>query len=114
MKKLLFILLVLISCICQASNLEFSQVILIDGFVAFSRTVPAGKVWKIESSPRITTSSSIIININGKEAILSLNTSNGALNFLPIWLPEGTVISDYAISPSWSGWISIVEYTVVP
>ena len=109
MKKLFFILLISFSSLCKASNLEFSQVILIDGSVAFSRTVPTGKVWKIDSAP--SEGGDIVININGKEAIL--NFTSGP-SYLPLWLPEGTIITEWVPTNIHSGWISIIEYNVVP
>ncbi len=105
MKKLMLILFVLINSICYAANLEFSQVILIDGTVAFSKTVPAGKVWKIES----ISGSYGDVNINGKPTRL-LDGNLEAGNF-PFWLPSGTVISNAGLSTQF---LSVIEYSIVP
>lgn len=118
MRKILFILLISISSLCHASNLEFSQVILIDGSVAFSRTVPTGKVWKIESATRSQNCGCSEIKINSKEAIITSYGSDSDESTLPIWLPEGTTITDFPTGsgtyPTNSAWISIIEYNIVP
>lgn len=108
MKKLMLILFVLINSICHAANLEFSQVILIDGEVAFSKTVPAGKVWKIES----ISGTEGYFSINGKfTAFIDGNMKAG--NF-PFWLPSGTVISDALTLSPGCDFLSIIEYSIVP
>lgn len=118
MKKSLITLLLAISNICLASNLEFSQVILIDGSVAFSRTVPTGKVWKIESATRGQNCGCSEIKINSKEAFITSYGSSSDESTLPIWLPEGTTITDSPTGggtyPTNSAWISIIEYNIVP
>lgn len=122
MKRIGLITLLLLSNICSASNLEFSQIILIDASVAFTKTVPAGKIWKIESAPVSLTSGTglykSMIQINGKGCVLHDYSSGQVMNHLPIWLPEGTVISEYSCAapnfPTCSGLLSIIEYNVVP
>lgn len=114
MKKLLLISFVLIGSICNASSLEFSQVLFFPFNATFSQTVPKGKVWKIESVGRTMNS---FFTINGIRINLSeLYSSGVAWSILPIWLPAGSVIAPYVdkkaeMMPSF---INITEYNVVP
>lgn len=110
MKKLMLILFVLINSICHAANLEFSQVILIDGTVAFSKTVPAGKVWKIES----ISGGDGDLTINGKLTSLTSLSSYTYYGNFPFWLPSGTVISNNGTPTGTCGFLSIIEYSIVP
>lgn len=117
MKKLLLAYSLLISVACNASNLEFNQVILIDGTTAFSQTVPVGKVWEIKSASHASngTYPAAPISINGKSITLipqvsSSYTSSNTFNLLPFWIPAGTVVSG---GPNY-GLYSIIEYNIVP
>lgn len=79
-------------------------------------TVPAGKVWKIESAGSNNNVS--IFQINGQYTSQSINsggTSTGADN-LPIWLPAGATIqfSGSYSSSGLGGYVSILEFNVVP
>ncbi len=117
MKKSLFISFFFICSICHASNLEFSQVIVIDGSVAFSQTVPTGKVWKIESATGAAGAAWVRIYINNLVAILygtiGSNTSGaGAVSYMPVWLPSGTGIANWGNANC--GLLSIIEYNIVP
>jgi hypothetical protein len=118
-------------------NLQFNQVIFLEksivlpanissSFTEQSITVPAGKVWKIESvmasffqntatpNPSFSTSGTVMLN---KKIIFS--TSNVAS--FPIWLPEGTYTIRYIYNNSTSGSInelygaiSAIEFNVIP
>jgi hypothetical protein len=117
MKKLLFVSFIFIGSLCNASNLEFSRVILIDGTVIFSQTVPPGKVWEIKSATKGTQGNYPFmgITINGKYVALIPSTSssyNGysGYNLMPFWVPEGTVLSGGGSD----GLYSVIEYSVVP
>ncbi len=128
MKKISIILFLLYSfnnCYSQ-STLEFNQVIwnTFSGVTGttFTITVPANKVWKIESA-------GITILSGGNASVLRLedveiahnfytsttNTTNSPYNRFPIWLPTGSyVLSVYNISGTAKAFISAIEYNVVP
>lgn len=105
-------------------NLQFNQPILITNVLS---TVPAGKVWKIES---FTPSSAyqvhggnpiaFQITINGDNRIvgmpagLNYNYNSGShsavIHSLPIWLPAGsTLVTGTGVSM-----ISVIEFNLVP
>lgn len=135
--SLLFtVLLVLVTNTVSAQgDLQFSQVINYDLFVQangstyygtdeVTLTVPAGKVWKIESghlSERITNSNQYHIPggyllLDG--SIIAGESSNNYDPKFPIWLSPGTYTitlqggtnsSDYA----WTAFVSIIEFNVV-
>ncbi len=98
-------------------------------------TVPAGKVWKIESATcRINSAGSLLIggNSSQRSAILLdnnvigvLNTSSAVLNtgnnFLPIWLKPGNYTVQLAVelvsianTQTAYGFVSAIEFNVVP
>ena len=106
-----------------AQSLQFSRVVLVTNL----QTVPAGKIWKVESAMLTgnlgintgTTSyqtQSAIIRVDGQNINLlhTFGNSYGVqfqeLSRLPMWLPSGTTLE-----PSTNiGKISIIEFTVVP
>jgi hypothetical protein len=92
-------------------NLQFNQVKL----VSTSDTVPANKVWKVESvlysSEHYNNST---INLNGQVVyVRTYAVSNGQsvweMSF-PFWVPEGTILSVGANVRK----ISIIEYNIIP
>ncbi len=107
----------------SAQSLQFSRVMLVTNL----QTVPAGKVWKVESAMLTgnlgintgTTSyqtQSAIIRVDGQNINLMHTFGNSygvqfqELTRLPMWLPAGTTLE-----PSTNiGKISIIEFTVVP
>lgn len=123
-------LLLLFFLLCGAAstnaqgNLQFNNAILISSTL---QTVPAGKVWKIESyTPTsvygihggIPATHNIVINgdikIVGMSAGLNYNYNSGShsavLHSFPIWLPAGsTVIVGAGISS-----LSVLEFNLVP
>ncbi len=139
MKQLIiiFLLLAMFATAKAQGELQFNQVIFLEKsivlpanisspFTEQSITVPAGKVWKIESvmasffqnssspNPGFSTSGTVMLN---KKIIFS--TGNVA-NF-PIWLPAGTYTIRYIYNQSTSGsinelygGISAIEFNVVP
>ena len=135
MKKLLSIAALLISLSVSAQgNLQFNQVIngSIDaniyqtGVTAGTITIPAGKVWKLESVSHFTspgsTNQSISLSNSSRVFIGDHQVWNGLSNYqisnFPIWFSEGTysiVIGDYhnSTTPHRFSW-SAIEFNVVP
>lgn len=125
MKTAVFFFCLSLGMLAQAQgNLQFNQPILITNVLS---TVPAGKVWKIES---FTPSSAyqvhggnpiaFQITINGDNRIvgmpagLNYNYNSGShsavIHSLPIWLPAGsTLVSGTGVSM-----ISVIEFNLVP
>lgn len=137
MKYVLCITAVCFSLISfSQGTLEFNQVRLVmasDGM----QTVPAGKVWKIESvfpyaetaAYNISTSSTSVsfagcstgtlyyygkyININGEFISFGLS-QGGIVTPLPLWLPAGTTLC-LSTSTSFSAkGYSLLEFNVIP
>jgi hypothetical protein len=134
MKKLYFILFILLNQLAFAQgNLQFNQVKLVTAL----ETVPAGKVWKIESviyniaegSTTYQTGNYGNCNTNdyNSAAIIVAGTptkvgqgtsplaySNGAYvhsyTILPIWLPAGTTLSGGICLNK----ISVIEFNITP
>lgn len=97
------------------TSMQFNQVVLLEFNSGPSPiyTVPAGKIWKIESAG--TRCGVEILSVNG-------NTNGGGVDIgesiyearLPLWLPENTTIGfDGGCGGEWS-FVSIIEFTVVP
>ena len=107
----------LISCFLLLSlnsfsqgNLQFNQVLIIDATVAGNAvTIPAGKVWKIESVAMVSNNSYFQIQW-GDANYFVINTSSGYSN-LPFWLPSNTTVTFIASSATK---VSIIEFNVVP
>ena len=134
MKKLYFILFVLLNQLAFAQgNLQFNQVKLVTAL----ETVPAGKVWKIESviynipseMSSYQTSQSLSCGVNtfqnfaievagvptktgqGVNALqLSNITYTQGYTELPIWLPGGATLSG---GPCLNK-VSILEFNIIP
>ena len=111
--------------IAQSGNqLEFNQVIL----VSSTQTVPANKVWKVESAlggvglHNGTSNGEFtkLITVNGNSVVVASrsyatqsadgNQSYGDITRMPFWLPEGSTIA----AGSGVFEISILEFNVVP
>ena len=104
-------------------NLQFNQVLLLTSTAASNLTlgtVPANKVWKVESLGG-STGNTVVGQINGSGAGAlggSPATSGNGLYYcsfkLPTWLPAGT---QFGFSNNGSGsqvWFSIIEFNIVP
>ena len=91
-------------------NLQFSQVLVLDGNQNTpTYTVPAGKVWKVESATISSGSGYLALSINGSGASIVTYANGG--NNLPFWVPGGTLIGFYIYQ---TGKVSILEFNVVP
>lgn len=106
MKHLLTLshLLFLSTCFSQG-NLQFNQVLTFGGTLCAScsqpiGTVPAGKVWKIESKGGAT-----INTVNGVSVTQSIS--------YPFWLKAGDILGHYTGSAQ-DSFISIIEFNIVP
>lgn len=81
-------------------------------------TVPANKVWKVETAGVSTGSSSYLsISINGSSYWLTPNWNNidqGRYQLrLPLWLPAGTIVG-LPFSTSDTRMISVLEFNIIP
>jgi hypothetical protein len=125
--------LVLCSLVYSQGNLQFNQVkrfsnqsvnIATQAWISVgSITVPAGTVWKIESSS-VTfsgTNCAFMLAVDGQTIFTGLNTNGGyTMNSIaPIWLPEGTypvtVYHNYpGVLPVDKIKISAIEFNIIP
>jgi hypothetical protein len=99
-------------------NLQFNQVILLDiaGAGTQAVSVPAGKVWKIESVSMGSSGStpSVFLRNSGLVNIAHFSTSSSVSATYPFWLPSGFTGSFLNNYPSTRCTISIIEFNVVP
>ena len=120
------------SAFCSLSqyNLQFNQVLLVNNTV---QTVPAGKVWKIESymqagvtindmSESTATCNlpgrhhAFLVNnqlyylINGSPGHGSTGTFMAVGNSLPMWIPAGTTVRTSCATDV----LSVLEFNLVP
>jgi hypothetical protein len=111
MRNLLFLFFLLIRFSFTAQgNLQFNQVLILDGNTSTpTYTVPAGKVWKVESATISSINGYLALSINGSAASI-LQVVNGGNN-LPYWIPAGTLVGFYIASV---GKVSIIEFNVIP
>jgi hypothetical protein len=123
--KYLFLFILLISCLHKISaqgNLQYNQVLYVSSTLATNNnlgTVPAGKVWKIESVGGASTGNAVWFKVNGVNAGLFIfNTTNAQMAYnscrLPMWFPAGTQIGYGGNDGSSIVWFSIIEFNVVP
>ena len=108
------ILLILAIAFSSASfgqgNLQFNQVLILDATPAGNAiTVPAGKVWKIESVALSSNNAYFQIKWGGTSYFV-LNNSSPYAN-LPFWLPSNESAS---LIGSANAKVSIIEFNVVP
>lgn len=119
------------------ANLQFNRVVIVEtdfavpnsnsyNFTEMSFTVPAGKVWKVESahgtyesnnSTNLSYGAFVQIMIDKK---LIHYYNSGVYTNLPMWLPEGTYTLKVVMSSSGSvghhvyGGFTGIEFNVVP
>ena len=120
--KHLFIIILVACCMSKISaqgNLQFNQVKIIYNTYP-SQTVPAGKVWKIESFGGGNLNGQVSLNINGSNAGLLVSNYSSSANIafnscrLPMWFPTGTQIGFGSNEAGLIIWFSIIEFNVVP
>ena len=129
---ILFVLLISIETSLAQGNLQFNQVVTYTGtgsgsfsYVSPSWTVPAGKVWKIESaSPNLgNTAVSRAVNINAGASwgsfALTTSSQETTKNPFTIWLKAGDLVQLQAAgnccsTTSFSYAISIIEFNIIP
>ena len=115
------IIMLLFTCFAFGQgNLQFNQVLLLNSTANSNLTlgtVPAGKVWKIESFGGFS-GGAVYGTLNGNTAgTLCRNTVNNSFEqaswTLPVWLPAGTQLGFTNNNGSFF-WYSIIEFNVVP
>ena len=111
MKNLILTAICFISLQLSAQgNLQFNQVLILDATPAGNPvTVPADKVWKIESVALSSNNSYFQIQWGGVNYFVLNNTTPYAN--LPYWLPSGESVSLVA---NVNAKVSIIEFNVVP
>mgnify|MGYP006273791781 FL=1 len=118
MKRIFFILFITFGLKAQAQgNLQFNQVINM-AFTAANTTpvtVPAGKVWKIESCMLNTSTNNYAYMLyNGiYYNMRQQQTSAHIVNF-PFWLSAGTSVTFGGNGGGTGGLLSIIEFNIVP
>ena len=112
-------------CLCfsktsfSQGNLQFNQVILYDIAISGTQviTVPAGKVWKIESTSMGSIGSAADIFLRNSTATnighFSASTSVASAVY-PFWLPAAFAGSFVNNNTSFRCCISIIEFNIVP
>ena len=116
----------------SGASLQFSRVMLLG---ATADTVPAGKVWKLESvlsasqlAPGLPSNNSALDKTNTLQIKVNANvitisswlenvyssyrghTAFGRVSELPIWLPAGTSLEIFTNA----AYISVIEFDVIP
>jgi hypothetical protein len=98
------------------TELQFNQVLLkkytgsSSPYASPTYTVPAGKVWKIESAASAQTVK--IKTLDGTAMGMTI-VANGLNNVFPIWFPENTTIVFESTNSPFATYISIIEFTVL-
>jgi hypothetical protein len=100
-------------------NLQFNQVILIELAQSGTQaiTVPAGKVWKIESVSMGSSTSQTDVYLRNSSAVNIAHFGQPSSSYTasyPFWLPSGFTGSFVNSWPSYRATISIIEFNVVP
>lgn len=121
MKPFLFVLIVgsFLGSLRAQGSLQFNDVKLLTATSNNTTfTVPANKVWKVETAGVSSSSSSYLsISINGSSYWLTPNWNNvdqGRYQLrLPLWLPAGTVVS-LPFSTADTRMISVLEFNIIP
>ena len=111
MKSLVLIAICFVSLQLSAQgNLQFNQVLSLDANSAGNPvSVPAGKVWKIESVAFSSNNAYFQIQWGGVNYFVLNNTTPYAN--LPFWLPSNESVSLVA---NVNAKVSIIEFNIVP
>ena len=117
MKKFLlftFLILFVFISVRAQGNLEFNQVLNYEFTSAGSSfTVPAGKVWKLENVMITSTNNYACLVYNGNTYIMRQhNTSSSAWDNFPFWIGSNKTFT--LGGGCASGFISIIEFNVIP
>ena len=97
-------------------NLQFNQVINLE-FVSggTTATVPAGKVWKIESCMLNTVSNTYAYMLyNGVYYNMRQQQSSAHNVNFPFWLAPGTTVTFGGNGGGSGGLVSIIEFNIIP
>lgn len=132
MKRTLCIITLLLAFtfVKAQGNLQFSQVKL----VSTTQTVPAGKVWKVESAhisqttclftfagTCVSNSTTTFVHagiyiVNGTSCYLGMDTGGDQLRYsvssdpFPLWLPATTTLA----AGTNIGFLSVIEFNIIP
>ena len=140
MKIVTFISLFLCGLSYSQGNLQFNQVKIVSNTDP-SQTVPAGKVWKIESvisdggqdSYPVQTSGAVqsffsacgvpafyylyygkYLAINSMPISFGIHSSGGVMSSLPLWVPAGSTICMCTSATFCARGYSVIEFNIVP
>jgi hypothetical protein len=118
MKSLLFLLIfICFGALKAQGNLQFNQVINMP-FTGTNTTpvsVPAGKVWKIESCMLNTPSNNYAYMLyNGVYYNMRQQLSSAHNVNFPFWLASGTSVTFGGNGGGTGGMLSILEFNIVP
>jgi len=140
MKIIFFVSLLWCGVIYSQGNLQFNQVKIVSNTDA-AQTVPAGKVWKIESvisdggqdAYPIQTSGSTqsffgacgapsfyylyygkYLAINSIPVSFGIHSSGGVMTSLPLWVPAGSTICMCTSSTFCARGYSVIEFNIIP
>jgi hypothetical protein len=111
MKKIVVIALFFVATTSFAQgNLQFNQVLTYSGTSTASPnwTVPAGKVWKIETVNMVNFTGSSTFIVNNNTVLYNMNST------LPIWLKPGDNCK-FSMTSNINPWfVSIIEFNIIP
>jgi hypothetical protein len=139
MKIVTFISLFLCGLSYSQGNLQFNQVKIVSNTDA-SQTVPAGKVWKIESvfseggdTYPMGASGTVYahfsacglasfnfqnygryLSINNIPVAFGIHSAGSQMTNLPVWLPSGTTICTCIPSYICARGYSVIEFNIIP
>jgi hypothetical protein len=140
MKIILLVSLLWCGVFYSQGNLQFNQVKIVSNTDA-AQTVPAGKVWKIESvisdggqdSYPVQTSGAVqsffsacgapafyylyngkYLAINSLPISFGIHTSGGVLTSLPLWVPAGSTICMCTSASFCARGYSVIEFNIIP
>ena len=118
MKTALFLVIFLCFGAFKAQgNLQFNQVIntAFTGTNTTAVTVPAGKVWKVESCMLSSVSNSYAYMLyNGVYYNMRQQLSSAHNVNFPFWLASGTTVTFGGNGGGSGGMVSILEFNIIP
>jgi hypothetical protein len=113
---LFFIAFFVLGALKAQGNLQFNQIINLPFTVSNTTpvTVPAGKIWKIESCMLTTVSNSYAFMLyNGVIYNMRQQLSSAHNVNFPFWLASGTSVT-FGANGGAGGLLSIIEFNIVP